>query len=309
MEKNEQNMNARGGTELMEERIREYIDFEDEGIQLICSRVRNVDPDKKKILWLHDLAQDPEVSHLRNGGWQSFDRLVFVSHYQRAMYNKILGVPYDAGIVINNCIDIPEESVKPSPKDGPVKLIYFSTPHRGLNVLYSVFNKLYETYGEAIELDVYSSYDLYGWGERDEAYQDLFKLCEDHPGINYNKSIPNEELQEKLKTTHILAYPSTWEETSCLVLIESMVNGLHCVHSSLGALPETSMSMTPMYPYYDDINAHAATFYYYLERSIMNIMEDLDENKHLLRLTSNIAANKYDVNNIIPQWKGLVNQL
>lgn len=306
MELNELNKNARGGTELMEQRIRKYVDFD--GIQLICSRVRELDKDKKKILWVHDLSEDPEVAHLKNGGWLKFDKIVFVSHWQQAMYNKVLGVPYNMGIVIPNCIEDMGTHEKPDPEE-KVRMIYFSTPHRGLNITYSVFNELYKSYGDSIELNVFSSFDLYGWGERDEQFKEIFKLCEDHPGINYSKSVSNDEIREELKRTHILAYPSTWQETSCLVLIESMASGLYCVHSSLGALPETSMGLTAMYQYGEDMNAHASNFYMNLDRGIQNILNSDTLSKELLQLTSTLAATKYDVKNIIPRWESLVNQI
>jgi hypothetical protein len=61
VEVNELNKNARGGTELMQERLHKSIPEQLlNKFQIIPSRVRELDPDKKKILWLHDLPHDPE---------------------------------------------------------------------------------------------------------------------------------------------------------------------------------------------------------------------------------------------------------
>lgn len=235
--------------------------------QIIHSRVRDIDPNKKKILVLHDLPGDPEVEHLRNGGWQKFDKLVFVSHWQQQMYNLILGVPYSAGTVLQNAIEPFKSHEKP---DGKIQLIYFSTPHRGLELLLPAFRSI-SANRDDIELKVFSSFDLYGWDQRDEPYQKLFEELKKTPGVTYSKSVPNEVIREELKKSHILAYPSIWPETSCLVLIEAMAAGLSCVHSSLAALPETAMGNTYMYGYTEDNNDHTRRFAMTLEEAIYDV--------------------------------------
>ena len=250
--------------------------------QIIHSRVRELDPNKKKIYVLHDLAGDPEVQHLKNGGWRNFDKLVFVSHWQQQMYNLYLGVPFDAGIVLQNAITPfihPEDSDRYWPQDDAkkstdkVRLMYFSTPHRGLELLYPVFDNLYKEFGDKIELNVFSSFDLYGWDVRDKPYEPLFEKLKSHPGINYSKSVPNEKIREELTRSHILAYPSIWQETSCLVMIEAMCAGLVCVHSSLAALPETAMGCTYMYGYTEDINTHMMRFQANLRDAIVDVLD------------------------------------
>ena len=266
MELNELNRRARGGTELMQERLEQHVPADLlSNFQIIQSRSRTIDPNKRTIYWLHDLPGDPEVQHLKDDGWKKYDKLVFVSHWQQQMYNVYLGVPYSAGVVLKNAIEPIEEHSKPN--NQKIKLIYTSTPHRGLNILYAAFDALSKEYKD-IELDVYSSFNLYGWPERDKPYADLFNHLRKHKQINYHSSKPNEQVREALKTAHIFAYPSVWQETSCLSLIEAMSAGCLCVHSNLAALPETSMHQTLQYQYTEDTNAHANMFYQYLRQSI-----------------------------------------
>lgn len=257
----------RGGTELMADRINSLRPELLSKFQIIHSRVRGLDPDKKKIYVLHDLPGDPEAEHLRNGGWQKFDKLVFVSHWQQQMFNAYLGVPFSAGVVLKNAIEPFTFYAAEKPKD-KVRLMYFSTPHRGLELLYPAFNQLYKKYDDQIELNVFSSFDLYGWNARDKPYEQLFEKLKAHPGINYSKSVPNEVIREELKRSHILAYPSIWQETSCLVMIEAMCAGLICVHSSLAALPETAMGCTYMYGYTEDPQEHYSRFIQTLDEAI-----------------------------------------
>ncbi len=234
--------------------------------QIVHSRIpEELDQTKKKILVLHDLVGDPMYDQLRDGGWKMFDKLVFVSYWQKQQFQDYLGIPSSASVVLKNAITPIEDHVKP---DDKVRLIYFSTPHRGLDLLYSVYKPLSKEFSN-IELNVYSSFDLYSWPERDKPYIGLFDKLRGHKAINYNKSVSNEVIREELKKNHILAYPSTWQETSCLVLMEAMSAGLLCVHSSLAALPETSMNLTMMYDYHEDPQKHAEIFYAQLRAAII----------------------------------------
>jgi glycosyltransferase involved in cell wall biosynthesis len=256
---------ARGGTELMGERLETSIDPELlSNFQIIRSRVRELDESKVRILWLHDLPDDPESHHLADGGWKKFHKLVFVSNWQMQKYIERYDIPWSHCVVMQNAIRPIEMHEKPKDK---ISLAYWSTPHRGLNILVPVFQKLAEKY-DNIELNVYSSFKLYGWEDRDEPYQPLFQACIDHPKINYHGAISNDELREELKNNHILAFPSTWVETSCLVLMEAMSAGMLCVHSNLGALHETAANWTSMYQFIDDPNEHAAHFYKHLDDAI-----------------------------------------
>jgi glycosyltransferase involved in cell wall biosynthesis len=260
--------NAMGGTELMKYALESRLDKEllDE-VQIVCSRVRELDESKLRIFWAHDLPGDPESEFLRGGGWDKFHRLVFVSNWQMQAYIQAYNIPWSKCIVLQNAITPIEEHEKPTDK---IRLAYWSTPHRGLNIVVPVFNKLAEQY-DNIELDVFSSFDIYGWPERDEPYKDLFQACKDHPKINYHGSVPNEQIHEYLKTAHILAYPSIWPETSCIVLMEAMSAGLLCVHPNLAALPETAANWTMMYQFDEDLQRHAQSFYNTMKACIENL--------------------------------------
>lgn len=270
--------------------------------QIIHSRVRELDDTKKKVYVLHDLPGDPEVSHLRNCGWQKFDKLVFVSHWQQQMYNVYLGVPYSAGIVLQNAVYPFTRKAKPTDK---VRLMYFSTPHRGLSLLYPVYDKLYREFGDQIELNVFSSFDLYGWEARDKEFEPLFEKLKAHPGINYSKSVPNVVIREELHRSHILAYPSIWQETSCLVLIESMCAGLTCVHSSLAALPETAMGCTYMYQYTQNNSMHEAVFEMRLRNAIVDTLDGYEVADERLEFINET----YGWHNRMYEWEDLLTSL
>jgi len=251
--------NAKGGTELMRDWLFSRLDPELlKHFQIICSRPGLLDPDKIKVLWCHDLADDPAVSRLGEQAYRDqFDLFVFVSNWQMEKYNTVLGIPYSKSIVLENAIT-PIDNCFEKSKD-EIRLIYTPTPHRGLELLVPVFERLSEKI-DNIVLDVYSSFKLYGWEQRDEPYAELFERCKQHPKINYHGSVTNEEIREALAKAHIFAYPSIWPETSCICLIEAMSARCLAVHPNYAALPETSGGITMQYQWCEDPSDHANRF-------------------------------------------------
>jgi UDP-glucose:(glucosyl)LPS alpha-1,2-glucosyltransferase len=300
-----QAVTAMGGTELMKYGLQDRIDPELlKEFQIFVSRVEE-EPDETKIriYWLHDLPGDPASEHLRNGGWNKFHKLVFTSNWQMQAYISTYGIPWNRCIVIQNAIDpIPAHE---KPKDGPLRLAYWATPHRGLNILYPVFDKLAETHD--IELDVYSSFKLYGWEQRDQDFKELFEACEAHPKINYHGTVDNATLRKNLEKTHIMAYPSIWTETSCICLMEAMSAGMLPVHSNLGALPETAANWTHMYQYCDDLNEHANVFYQVLSAAIETFWDDGIQSK--VASQASYANVFYGWQNRAPQWDALLSSM
>ena len=158
---------AMGGTELMQKWLFEELNKREPGIQdkfqWIMTRVRKLDPEKQRLLWIHDLASDPEVQHLKDPeNWKKFERIVFVSHWQQYQFKTHLGFPYDKGVVIQNAIRPIPEHEKPT-VDGKINVCYFSTPHRGLELLLNAWEFMTKTLKEGLnaELNIFSSFKLF----------------------------------------------------------------------------------------------------------------------------------------------------
>jgi UDP-glucose:(glucosyl)LPS alpha-1,2-glucosyltransferase len=306
--KDELSTNAMGGSELMKYRMADELkalgDDILEPFQIFVSRVQEeLDPNKIKIYWHQDLPEDPACDILRDKGWEKFDYFVFNSAWQMQMFNLYHGVPYSRSMVLMNAIDPIEVGEKP--KD-TIRLIYHSTPHRGLELLVPVFEKLCETHND-IELDVYSSFKIYGWEERDKQYEQLFAKCKSHPKINYHGSVPNAEVKAALAKAHIFAYPSIWIESSCIALMEAMSAGLVCCHSNLGALIDTSGGITRMYQFDEDPSAHATRFYGVLDQAIQDVRAG-----HSAAETQYVkfyADNRFSWDRRSMEWKAFIKML
>lgn len=259
--------NAMGGTEMMKYGLQDRIDpILLDHFHITASRYRGPQAGKIELYWLHDLPGDPESAHLANGGWNQFEKLIFVTNWQFQAYQQYYGLPWYKCVVLQNAIEPIE--VKEKSKD-KIKLIYNTTPHRGLEILVPVFERLAEEY-DNVELDVFSSFKAYGWEERDKPYEELFQRCKDHPKINYHGYQPNDVVRNALAEAHIQAYPSIWQETSCMAMMEAMSAGCLCVHPNYAALPETAANWTWMYQWTQDKRDHAKILYNHLAAGIEN---------------------------------------
>lgn len=266
MERNEVDANSMGGTELMAAGLEQHVDPQLlSQFQIIRSRVRELDPTRKPILWLHDLPRDPESQHLRDAASRSrFKKIVMVSNWQMQQYKDYLGVPYSDCVVLKNAIN-PITGIDKS--GDTLRLIYHSTPHRGLQILVPVFERLCDFHSD-IELDVFSSFKLYGWEHRDEEFESFIQRCKDHPKINYHGTQSNDVVRKAVARAHIFAYPSIWRETSCLCAMEAMSGGALIVAPNYAALPETTAGFAMMYQWDEDIQRHAVVFFDQLNSAI-----------------------------------------
>lgn len=303
----ELSINARGGTELVKWGLWDRLtQNEREAVQVICSRVRYVDPDKPSILWLHDLWNDPENSHLIDPLLRKrFAKFVFVSYWQWTTYHQAYGIPWSQAVVIPNAI-VPMNTRMVYCRDNMVRLIYHTTPHRGLEILVPVFDRLYQQ-DKQIHLDVFSSFSAYGWPQRDEPYKNLFDFCRDHPGITYHGYQPNEIVRRALMQSHVFAYPSIWPETFCIAAAEAMSACNYVVCPMYGALPDTLKSYGVCYQWTEDVNEHANRFLTMLQSTIA-LVRNNGLNDHLLYQKA-YADRVYSWNNILPAWKSLIDEV
>ena len=271
--------NSMGGTELMDRGLTARIDPRLlSKFNIVKSRAKesSIKEDQINLFWAHDLVEDPAINYMyAKKLHEKFNRFIFVSDWQKQKYEDFYGgggvLAPSKSVVMKNAIvpiDVNMNKDKKLPKDETIRIIYHTTPHRGLEILCPVVDELAKTH--KIHLDVFSSFDIYGWKERDNAYKGIFEQIKNHPNMSYHGFQPNNVVREALKKAHIFAYPSIWQETSCLSLIEAMSAGVYCVHPNLAALPETGGGFGGVYQYTENKNEHANLFYAVLNHHLTN---------------------------------------
>lgn len=244
-------MNPRGGTEILWSNFCKYVSKSDrDRVNIILSDcrhelLRNGIPN---ILWQHVDTNQAVARGLADPSFvERLSRIVFVSEWQRNKYIAEFKLPSEKCTVLLNAVE-PVEYVQKS-KNGKLKLIYTSTPWRGLEILVESFKALKRS---DIELDVYSSTVIYGVHFMKNEYEWLFNRCRVTTGINYRGYAANKAVIRAAGSAHIFSYPSIFAETSCLAAIEAGITGCLLATTNLGALPETCNRWARYTDYTDD---------------------------------------------------------
>jgi len=236
-------MKPRGATELQMEMLERHVSKEILDQVQICTSIPGkvpLDKDKLNILWQKNSWDQPNLQEFfRNKDrHKEYDWYVFNSHWNYEKFRYFFDIPTNKSIVIKNGIeDFPVRKIYK--KGEPIKLVHHCTPWRGLNVLLRAMQEIKDP---KITLDVYSSSKIYGseFSEiHDEEFLPLYEQAKKLPNVNYIGYKPNEHIKEMMPQYDMFVYPSIFEETSCVSVLEALSCGVHVITNNFGALYET----------------------------------------------------------------------
>ena len=198
---------------------------------------RNAPNSKLNIWWLHDLAlkrNEGQVQpHLINT-----DQILTVSEFQRQQVAEVYGITPDIITATTNGIDYAEYEglSKPYTDREPNSMIFASRPERGLEELVKV-GGIMEQLGNDYKLYV-CCYDN-TTEQMAPYYNMLWQRCEQLPNVEMIGHLGKKELAEKMASVMLYAYPTTFEDTSCMIALEANACGTPFMGFKTGALPET----------------------------------------------------------------------
>ena len=264
-----------GGTELQYNLLYKYVDNKLLDQFQITTSVPEKIPlskDKINILWVQNSYDQPNLApwFKDKSNHSKYDWYVFNSHWCAEKYRMFFNLPPHKCTVIKNAIE-QFHGRAVYQKGQPVKMLFTSTPWRGLNVLLGAMQLIKNP---LITCDVYSSTQIYG-SSFDEAnkntYEPLFEQARELENVNYKGFASNENILKTITNYHIYPYPNIWEETSCISAIEALAHGLHGIVTNYGALYETC-SEWPTYVQYDrDYKNLSQMFAYAIEGIVDNL--------------------------------------
>ena len=195
---------------------------------------------RTRIFWTEDAHDQPFVEFLaRTEIVSNIDSIFTVSQWQTDRLSKTFNIPSSKFYVTRNGVSWDHYKNPPAERNYR-KLVYTSTPFRGLDVLLDIFPKIRQRVPDA-QLDVYSSMQVYGISsaEDEAAYGHIYRKS-DQPGVTLKGSVPQGDLAKALLESGIMAYPNHFAETSCIAVMEALAAGIPVVTTSLGALVETA---------------------------------------------------------------------
>ena len=279
------NQTPKGGTELQFEFLRKHVDPAILNQVEICTSIPEktpLHPTKVNILWQKNSYDQPNLApwFKDKSNHKKYDWYVFNSHWTYEKFRTYFMLPTEKCVVIKNGIEKIEPIQTTYKKGDPIKIIHQNTPWRGLNVLLGAMQLVKNP---LITLDVYSSTEVYGkdfYEQNDKYYQSLYEQAEAIPNVNYIGYKPNHYIRENLKNYRMYAYPSTFEETSCISLLECMAAGLYCITTNLGALFETGAEFPIYIPYTDNLRILSNKFAKAIDAAAESLEQE-EVNEHL----------------------------
>lgn len=257
---------------------------------------------KNVLLWAHDLAECPVWDSLPNS-IDNLDYIITVSDWHKSnVMSRFPWLEQEKFKVLPNGFD---ENLFYSDKraKGKKRLIYSSTPFRGLKELLDIFPDIKKEVPEA-ELHICSSMEVYL--SSDKPYEELYSKAKEMEGVVYHGSLKQEDLAEVMRDSYIYTYPSTYSETYCISTSEANACGLPIVTTSRGALPETIIKGNAIL-----VSQSNEDWLNTFKKELINLLKD--EEKYN-KLKENIKFSYKDIDmkswtSRAKQWSSMLNEL
>lgn len=193
------------------------------------------------VCWQHMSHIAAEVAQFKTEAERTaWTGVVYVSDHQRDMFEKKFGLN---GQVIRNAASPASLAIPLGPdcfldRNEDPTLIYASAPGRGLDMALMAFAVVREHLPKA-RLRVCSGMGIYQMAPQDDPYFALYALARAVPGVDLIGTVGQAELAREFSRADILAFPTNFLETSCIVAMEAAVAGCLYVGNDYGPLRET----------------------------------------------------------------------
>lgn len=199
---------------------------------------------KRLVLWMHDTDAGDRLTEERAS---KFDSIVVLSEWHKQ--HMLECYPFlnpDNLRIIGNGVNR-DRFKDHSIQRNPMRVVYASSPDRGLDVILTrIWPKVVEAVPEA-ELHIY-----YGWDSFDKAAERVPHLKEfkanvaeaflRSKNVTQHGRVDQDELAKEMLASSIWLYPTYFYETYCITAVEAQLAGLIPITNKLAALNETVKS-------------------------------------------------------------------
>ncbi len=168
---------------------------------------------------------------------QWVDKIYCVGQWQAQTLSHVFQIPLSKFFIAGN--GVYPERFSPLPfAQRKKRIVYASTPFRGLNYLLEYFSELLKANPD-LECWVMSGMQLYGLSHEEDQkqYSEIYKMA-NQEGVKLIGPVSKEKLYSIFSESMLMAYPNTFPETFCISVLEAQAAGLPVVTSKLAALEE-----------------------------------------------------------------------
>ncbi|NNE69508.1 MAG: glycosyltransferase, partial [Rhodothermales bacterium] len=188
--------------------------------------------------WLHDV---PDHASFTRGRVDRLTGILVLSEFHRS---TLAHVPDEKFVITGNGIDVDSLDLAGASHltRNPQRCVYASSYNRGLEVLLEIWPEVRAAVPNA-ELHAF-----YGWNSFEKlaaedpevhAWMVRMKALTEQPGVFEHGRVSQQRIIEENFRAGIWAYPSTFEETSCITAMKAQACGAVPVVYDLAALKET----------------------------------------------------------------------
>lgn len=197
---------------------------------------------KFTMLWLHDIPNNPDFTDDRIS---QVNKIAILSEYHKSLlrifkngeYKKM---PDEKVFLTSNGIvnlKIPKKN-----KRDPYRLIYSSSPDRGLIHLLTMWPEIIKEVPKA-NLHIYYGFEIFDKIYPDnpgkQKWKNMILEGMKQEGITYHGRVGHDELHKAMAESSIWAYPTDFDEISCITAMKCQALGAIPVVINRGALKET----------------------------------------------------------------------
>lgn len=187
--------------------------------------------DAPTFVWCHDLLT-PGIEQNQN-----YQKAICLTPFHADFMHNMQLVPYDNIWVSRNGIR-PERFEGPKVKKNPNKIVFPSSPDRGLDRAMLVLDEVRKEFPE-IDLHVFYGIEhLPQWGHA-ALHDKLTKMFAERPWVKYHGKTEQTVLTEHFKEAALWLHPCDFIETSCITAMEMIASGVYPVTRRLGGLKDT----------------------------------------------------------------------
>lgn len=195
---------------------------------------------KVNILWTHDLALKRYKGGFDMMSW-NVDKILTVSEFHKKQTHEVYEFELDSIGVLRNAIDhkLFSNKIDKEQKFNDKIMVYSSRPERGLENLVKpggIMDKLWDI-DQSIKL-VVCGYDNTN-PEMKPYYERLWYCCEQLPNVQNVGPLSKKDLADLMSKAWLHVYPTEFEETSCITMMEEQASGTPVICTDEGALIET----------------------------------------------------------------------
>lgn len=187
---------------------------------------------KKAVLWMHDLATYAHRPYIMSVSW-NFNEIWTVSQWHKKQVHKILGFPKDRIWATRNGIVKFDEQTVSARQDK--SLLYSARPERGLEYLVRPGGIMEQLPDFHLNVTMYENFPEHMM----EYYNMLWAQIERLPNVTNLGVKKQDELRTLMAEHWAYVYPTSFEETSCIIARECIEQRLPVICTRSGALPET----------------------------------------------------------------------